>query len=104
MSILTFRKHSWKLAHQDFIGPLPQMPPTLLEGCMDHQAALFGKRFNTDLITWLRTINRTDLIKGTSFAASVCYSQSREEIYRIHASEKTFTLSWNWRGDERGRI
>jgi hypothetical protein len=49
------------------IGPLPLMPPTILEGCLDHQAALFGKRFNSSLMDWLKKNHRTDLIKGMNF-------------------------------------
>jgi hypothetical protein len=48
--MLTPRIKDWKISHDGLIEPYLFMPPTLLEGCFDHQAALMGKRFNSTVI------------------------------------------------------
>jgi hypothetical protein len=43
---------------------LPPLLPTIAEGCLDHQACLFGKQFSQKLVAYLKSINRSDLIAG----------------------------------------
>jgi hypothetical protein len=49
--------------------PSTKFLPTIVSGCVDHQAALFGKRFSAKLHEYLKSIKRTDLIHNGKLVA-----------------------------------
>ena len=46
------------------LDPKPPFLPTICEGCMDHQSALYGKRFAKELTDYLKTIRPEYVSEG----------------------------------------